>query len=232
MKELRFALKKTVPVLFAYLFIGISFGMMMYTAGYSWIWSFLSALFVYAGSLQIVMVSLLKAGAGLMTCALTAFFINARHLFYGIAFIERFRAMGWRSPYMVFSLTDETYSILVSADYGEGLNRDRAAFFIALTNHIYWIIGCLTGSLAGRILPWDMEGIEFSAAAFFIVVVIEQWEKSASKLPACIGLIVGTLFFLILGPDRFLIPSLASSILILMLLGDRIRIKEGMTDEN
>ena len=232
MKELRFALKKTVPVLFTYLFIGISFGIMMYEAGYSWIWSFLSALFVYAGSLQIVMVSLLRAGAGFMACGLTAFFINARHLFYGIAFIERFRAMGWRSPYMVFSLTDETYSILVSADYGEDLDKDKAAFFIALADHIYWIIGCLTGSLAGRILPWDMAGIEFSAAAFFIVVVIEQWEKSASKLPSCIGLIVSALFILILGPDRFLIPSLASSILILMLLKDRIRIKEGMIDEN
>lgn len=232
MKELRFALKKTVPILFTYLFIGISFGIMMYEAGYSWIWSFFSALFVYAGSLQIVMVSLLKAGTGLLTCALTAFFINARHMFYGIAFIECFHTMGWRSPYMVFSLTDETYSILVSADFGEDMNKDRAAFFIALTDHVYWIIGCLIGSLAGRILPWDMTGIEFSAAAFFIVVVIEQWEKSASKIPACIGLILSLLFCLIFGPDRFLIPSLASSILILMLFRDRIRSREGMTDEN
>lgn len=124
LQELRFAWKHTLPILFTYLFIGIAFGVQMAEAGYSAVWSVASAFFIYAGSLQIVMVSLLRQGVPLLTMAAITFFLNARHIFYGIAFIDRFRKMGWRYPYMVLTLTDETYSILCSIKYEPQLNED------------------------------------------------------------------------------------------------------------
>ena len=188
MQELRFAWKHTLPILFTYLFIGIAFGVQMAEAGYSAVWSVASAFFIYAGSLQIVMVSLLRQGVPLLTMAAITFFLNARHIFYGIAFIDRFRKMGWRYPYMVLTLTDETYSILCSIKYEPQLNEDKAAFYIALLNHVYWMVGCLVGGCMGQMLPWDMTGIDFCATAFFLVVVLDQWKQCRSRIPAWTGL--------------------------------------------
>lgn len=157
-------------------FFGIAFGVMMTEAGYSAGWSVLCAVFIYAGSLQIVMVSLLQAGASLPAVAVMTFFVNARHLFYGRGFYRTVPwKMGWRYPYMVLTLTDETYSVLCSVRFPEEMDEDRGMFFISLFNHSYWILGCLLGGLAGQMLPWDLTGIDFSATAFFLVVVVNQW---------------------------------------------------------
>lgn len=220
MKEFRFALKQTFPIFFTYIFIGIAFGMLMNGAGYSTLASVLSAVFIYAGSMQIVMVSLLQAGAGLGTVALMTLFINGRHLFYGVGMIERFRGMGARYPYMVFALTDETYSILCSVETPEKLDRKKSDFLIALLNHSYWILGCFLGGCAGELLPFDMTGIDFSATAFFLVVVLDQLRKYPSKIPALVGLVCGVGFLLILGPDAFLIPALSVALITLVILRD------------
>ena len=218
MQELRFAWKHTLPILFTYVFIGIAFGVQMAEAGYSAVWSVASAFFIYAGSLQIVMVSLLRQGVPLLTMAAITFFLNARHFFYGIAFIDRFRKMGWRYPYMVLTLTDETYSILCSIKYEPQLNEDKAAFYIALLNHVYWMVGCLVGGCMGQMLPWDMTGIDFCATAFFLVVVLDQWQQCSSRIPAWTGLVCALVFYFLLGPDRFLIPALSASMIALALL--------------
>lgn len=226
MREFRFALKQTFPIFFTYLFIGIAFGMMMSEAGYAPIWSVLMAVFIFAGSMQIVMVPLLTAGTPLPMLALMTLFINGRHLFYGLGFIERFRKMGWRYPYMVLTLTDETYSILCSVRYEEGLDEQRADFLIALINQCYWFFGCLLGACLSSYLHLNAEGIDFSATAFFLVVVVNQWVQAKSKLPALCGLVSAVVFLLFLGPDRFLIPALSFSTLILMLLRGRIQKEE------
>lgn len=218
MQELRFAWKHTLPILFTYLFIGIAFGVQMAEAGYSAVWSVASAFFIYAGSLQIVMVSLLRQGVPLLTMAAITFFLNARHIFYGIAFIDRFRKMGWRYPYMVLTLTDETYSILCSVQYDPQLDADKAAFYIALLNHVYWMVGCLVGGCMGQMLPWDMTGIDFCATAFFLVVVLDQWKQCSSRIPAWTGLVCALAFYFLLGPDGFLIPALSASMIALALL--------------
>lgn len=222
MKEFRFALKQTFPILFTYIFIGIAFGIMMADAGYSTLTSVLCAVFIYAGSMQIVMVSLLQAGASLLTIAVMTLFINGRHLFYGVGMIERFRKMGRRYPYMVFALTDETYSILCSVEYPEELDQQKCDFLTALINHCYWIIGCLIGGMMGHMLPFDMKGIDFSATAFFLVVVIDQLKKYPSKIPALTGLISAGIFLLILGPEYFLIPALSVSMITLIVLKDTV----------
>lgn len=225
MREFNFAIKQTFPIFFTYLFIGIAFGILMIDAGYDPFLSLISAIFIYAGSLQIVMVSLLQANVPLMTVAIMGFFINARHIFYGVAFIERFRKMGWRYPYMVLTLTDETYSILCSLKYEKGINREKADFYISFLNHLYWIFGCTLGSYLGNFIPWDMKGIDFSATAFFLYIVVNQWKNCSSKIPALTGLFSSIFFYIVLGADRFLIPALSLTVIVLTLLKKKIRME-------
>jgi len=230
MRELRFAVKNTIPIFFTYLFIGIAFGALTVDAGYGVLFSVASAFFVYAGSMQLVMIPMMTSGASLLTLALMTFFINARHIFYGISFIERFRKMGWRGVYMILALTDETYSILCSVQYDPGLDEDRAAVCIALLNHLYWVFGCLVGAGAGRLLPFDMAGIDFSATAFFLVVVINQWRQYRSKLPFVTAATSALGFYLLLGKDRFLIPTLVACLAGLLILRKPIEEGEGRED--
>ena len=231
MRELQFAIKHTIPIFFTYLFIGIAFGILMSDAGYGVLLSTLSGLFIYAGSMQLVMVPMMTSGTSLITLALMTFFINARHIFYGIGFVEKFRRMGWRCPYMILTLTDETYSILCSAQYTPGLDADKAAFLIAMLNHLYWIFGCFTGACAGQFLRFDMRGIEFSATAFFLVVVVNQWRQYRSKLPFLTAATCALGFYLLLGKEYFLIPTLISCVAALLLLRKPIEQTEGSEDE-
>ena len=148
MKELRFAVKNTIPIFFTYLFIGIAFGILMSDAGYSVLLTTASSFFIFAGSMQLVMVPMMTSGASLLSLAVM-----------GIGFIEKFRRMGWRYPYMILTLTDETYSVLCSVKYDEGLDEDKAAFLIAMLDHFYWVFGCFIGACAGRFFQFDMRGI-------------------------------------------------------------------------
>lgn len=221
MKSLFFAFKQAIPVFFPYLFIGVAFGVLMDEAGYGAGWSFISGVFIYAGSMQIVMVSLLTTGASLGTIALMTFFVNARHVFYGIAFIDQFRRMGRKYPYMIVTLTDEVYSILCSIEYPDDVDARKTDFFITLILHLVWILSCLAGALFGQLIPYDLAGIEFSATVFFIIVCMNQWESMESHLPAITGLISAVVCYLILGPSQFILPALTISVLILIVMRSR-----------
>ena len=228
MKEFRFAVKNTIPIFFTYLFIGIAFGILMSDAGYGVLLTTASAFFIFAGSMQLVMVPMMTSGASLLCLALMSFFINARHIFYGIGFIEKFRRMGWRCPYMILTLTDETYSVLCSVKYADGIDEDKAAFLIALLDHLYWVFGCFVGACAGQFLQFDMRGIEFSATAFFLVVVVNQWEQHRSRLPFITAVVCALVSFLLLGSEYFLIPTLVACRAVLLLLRKPIEAKEGV----
>ncbi len=231
MKEFRFAVKNTIPIFFTYLFIGIAFGILMSDAGYSILLTTASSLFIFAGSMQIVMVPMMTSGASLPSLAFMAFFINARHIFYGIGFIEKFRRMGWRYPYMILTLTDETYSVLCSVQYEANLDEDKAAFLIAMLDHIYWVFGSFIGACAGRFLQFDMRGIEFSATAFFLVVVFNQWQQYRSKLPFLTATVCALGFYLLLGKEYFLIPTMITCLAALMLLRRPIETREDIRNE-
>jgi len=221
-----FALKRLVPIILEYIFVGLAFGILMNQAGYSPIWAVVSAVFIYAGSMQIVMVPLLSGGAPLWTIATMTLFINARHMFYGIGFVDRFRRMGpLKYIYMALTVTDETYSLLCSSEYPADVDPQFGDFYTNLLAHLIWIFSCALGAITGRVLPVDLTGIEFSATAFFITVVVSQWRQFPSHLPAFAGLISALVFLLLLGPDRFIIPALAVSMVVLMLLKDRIEVK-------
>ena len=231
MKEFRFAVKNTIPIFFTYLFIGSAFGILVTDAGYSVLLATASSFFIFAGSMQLVMVPMMTSGASLLSLAFMAFFINARHIFYGIGFIEKFRRMGWRYPYMILTLTDETYSILCSVQYEADLDEDRAAFLIAMLDHFYWVFGSFIGACAGRFLQFDMRGIEFSATAFFLVVVVNQWQQYRSKLPFFTATVCALGFYLLLGKEYFLIPTMITCLAALILLRRPIETRESIRNE-
>ncbi len=231
MREFHFAVRNTIPIFFTYLFIGIAFGILMTDAGYSVLLTTASSFFIFAGSMQLVMVPMMTSGASLPSLAFMAFFINARHIFYGIGFIEKFRRMGLAYPYMILTLTDETYSLLCSVQYEADLDEDKAAFLIAALDHFYWVFGSFVGACAGQFLQFDMRGIEFSATAFFLVVVVNQWQQYRSKLPFLTAAVCALGFYLLLGKEYFLIPTLITCLAALILVRRPIETREGIRNE-
>lgn len=213
----RFAFRQSLGVLFGYVFLGTAFGILLRQAGFGALWSLAFSGLVYAGSLQFVLAGFLAAPTALPTVALMSLFINARHLFYGLSFIERFRSMGKKRPYMIFSLTDETYSVLCGMDeVPAGVDKNGAMFLAALLDQLYWVAGSLLGTFAGG-LPLDFTGIDFSMTALFLVIFLEQWRGAKSHLPALLGLGCGAVFLLALGPDNFLLPALCTTVAVLLL---------------
>lgn len=218
MRELRYAFRQTVPVLCGYLFLGLAFGLLLQQAGYGWPWAVLTSVIVYAGSMQFVLVGLLGGGfASLLSVALTTLSVNSRHLFYGLSFLDTFRKMGRAKPYMIFSLTDETYSLLCSLQPPKELDADRVRLYIALLDHAYWVAGSAAGAILGSVLPFDLTGIDFAMTALFVVIFVDQWRGAKSRLPAVAGLGFGLLWLVVLGPDRFLLPALVCTVLVLLL---------------
>lgn len=218
---IKYAFKKSLPVFFGYLFLGSAFGIMLYEAGYNWLWAIFISVIVYAGSGQFLLVSLLSAGAGIPTVALMTLFINSRHMFYGLSFVDKFKKGGWRYPFMIFSLTDETYSVNTSfSSVPEGVNEPQARYIIGELDHLYWIIGSVVGSAAGQLIPIDFTGVDFSMTALFIVIFIDllSGQKGKLKLVGPIGLFSGIICLVIFGADNFLLPALVITVLLLSLL--------------
>lgn len=228
MKTFRFAAKQILPVLFSYIFIGIAFGVLIHQAGYSVSWAFFTSFFIYAGSMQIVMIPLMLSGVPLYMLAIMTFFVNGRHIFYGLGFIDQFRKMGWRYPYMVLTLTDEVYSVLCSAKYPEDIDPQKADFLIALMCHLLWAFCSGAGAFLGQSLPINTAGIEFSAAAFFITVCVNHWRQLGSRIPSIVGFASVIGFLILLGSDKFLLPALLTSLIVLIIFKDTIRMQMGV----
>ena len=222
MKEtVRFAFLKTIPVMLGYLFLGLAFGLLLQEAGYSFWWALLASTIVYAGSIQFVLVDFLSGGTSLPVIAVMTLLINSRHAFYGLSFVEKFRRMK-TYPYMVFSLTDETYSLLCSLKTPEGVDEKKAMFFISLFDQLYWIGGSVLGGVLGQLLPFDMTGIDFAMTALFVTIFVDQWREARTHLPAVIGLISSVVCLLIFGGNNFILPSLIITVGLLMALRNRI----------
>lgn len=215
-RQIRFAFLQSIPVMLGYLFLGFAFGLMLQNAGYSYWWAFLTSVVVYAGSMQFVLVTLLSGGASLAYAAVMTLFINGRHIFYGLSFVEKFRRMGKAYPYMVFSLTDETYSVLCGLKVPDGMSEQRVSFWISLLDQSYWIAGSVLGALIGQLVTFDATGVDFSMTALFVVIVLNQWMEMKEHRPALIGLGVGFGALLLLGAERFLLPALMVTMLILL----------------
>lgn len=208
--KVRKAFVDTLPIMAGYIVLGIGFGVLLKSAGYGLIWALAMSVFIYAGSMQYAMVGLITGGASWLTVAITTFLVNARHLFYGMSMIEKYKGTGAKKPYLIFGLTDETYSLVCNSD------EDSNYFFlVSLFDQLYWIAGSVIGSVLGSIIPFNTEGIDFSLTALFIVVVTDQWIKTKNHIPAIIGIAASIVCLVLCGSSNFLIPAM---IVILMLL--------------
>ncbi len=220
LQTVRNAFKSSLPVMAGYLVLGAGFGMMMKAAGYGAGWAFAMSLFIYAGSMQYAAVGLLSGGASLLSVALTTLMVNARHLFYGISMLEPYRKAGAAKPYLIFALTDETYSLVCS-----GKRSIRECLLISLFDQVYWVAGSTVGALLGGVVPFSTEGVDFALTALFLTVFTQQWLENKNHFPALCGVGVSVLCLAVFGPDRFLIPAMAGITALLLAAG--LKEKEG-----
>ena len=218
---LRAAFLDTLPVMTGYLFLGFGFGILMQQNGMGIAWALTLSLFVYAGSMQYVAVGLLTGGASLLTTALTTLAVNARHLFYGLSMIDAYKDTGRKKPYLIFALTDETYSLVAGKVIPPEINRSRYYFLVSALNQFYWVLGTALGSLMGSLLPLNYEGIDFALTALFVTIFTDQWLQTKNHRPAIIGIGASVLCLIIFGSSAFLIPAMGLIALLLLLTREK-----------
>lgn len=215
------AFQNTLPIMAGYLVLGAGFGILLKTKGYGVVWAFLMSVFIYAGSMQYVAIDLLSGGATLISTALMTLMVNARHLFYGISMLDKYQDMGAAKPYLVFSLTDETYSLVCTGKVPAGADKRSYFLWVSLLDQSYWVIGSVAGSLIGGLITFNTTGIDFSMTALFVVVFVEQWRETKDHDGALVGVLASLLCLLIFGAESFLIPSMIAITVILTVLRRR-----------
>lgn len=206
---LRPAFLATLPVMAGYLILGFGFGIIMNANDYSISLTAAMSVLIYAGSMQYMAIGLMTGGASLITTALTTLMVNLRHLFYGISMLDQYRDAGRQKPYLIFALTDETYS-LVCTDLPEIAPEYRThyRFLVSLFNHLYWIFGSVAGAVAGSLIQFNSQGIDFALTALFLTVFTEQWLSAKKHGPALTGIAASVVSLLIFGKENFLIPAM------------------------
>ena len=209
------AFRATVPVMTGYLVLGIGFGVLLKSKGYGVGWALVMSVFLYAGSMQYLAVELLAGGASVLTAALTTLMVNARHVLYGLSMLERYRDAGAKKPYLIFALTDETYSLVCKDPLPAGVNAKGYYFAVSLLNQIYWVVGCMAGAALGSFLPFDVTGIDFALTALFLTVFLEQWLSQKDHAPALIGVGASLVCLLVFESSNFLLPAMAAITLLL-----------------
>lgn len=206
----------TVPVLTGYLFLGAGFGILLREkTGLGMGWAISMAICMLAGSGQYLGVSLIASQASLVSAAIATFLVNARHIFYGISLLNVYNGAGKRKPYMIFALTDETYTLVTQNEPPEGMSRQSYCFWVSLLDHTYWILGCGLGNLLTALVPIDFTGVEFVLTALFVTMFVEQWLSHKNHLPALIGVASTLICLLLFGSELFLIPSMVCIALLL-----------------
>ncbi len=214
-KAFRKAFPYTIPVLTGYLFIGIAFGVMYAEKGYSFLWAILMSLLVYAGSGQYLAVNFFVPGFSFLQVIFLTFMVNVRHIFYGISLLEKFNKMGMKRWYMIFGLTDETYSLLCTTNVPDDVEEDKFLFAISIMNQSYWVLGSAIGAIAGTVLPINSEGIDFAMTALFVVIFVEQWMDKKNRIPEMIGVAVAIVALIIFDASSFVLPAMLAIVALL-----------------
>lgn len=217
-KTAAYAFHHSIPILIGFFPVGIAYGLLMQQAGYNFLWSGACSLFVLAGSLQFLMVTFFAGGVSLATVAVLALLLNSRHIFYGLSFIDKFRSFGpWRW-FLIYSLCDENYSLHCSHDFGPDVNEKWAYVLTAALVTFYWVALSMLGGLVGSLIPFDTTGIDFALTALFTVIVVDQLRGARTRIPAVVAAVSSIGALLLLGPDKFLLPSLLVTVAALTLL--------------
>ena len=208
MKALKAAFPHTIPIFAGFWFLGLAYGIYMNVSGFSFWYPMLMSLTIFGGSLEFVAVSMLLAPFAPLQTFVMTLMIQARHLFYGISMLDRFKGMGWKKYYLIFGMCDETFSINYTAQIPEDVDKGWFYFFVTLLNHFYWFSGATIGGLMGNLIHFNTEGLSFVMTAMFVVIFMEQWLKEKHHASAWIGLAGSAGCLLIFGAESFMIPTM------------------------
>ena len=225
-KAFKAALPRTLPILVGFVFLGMSYGLLMRSKGFSFIYPMFMSMFIFAGSMEFVTANLLLADFNPIYAFLLALMVNARHLFYGISMLEKFDGTGWKKPYLIFGMCDETFSVNCTADLPPDVDKGWFMFFVTLLNQIYWVVSSTAGSLLGYVIHFNTKGIEFVMTALFVVMFLGQWEKKENRVPALVGLIGTAVCLPIFGSKYFIVPAMVL-IVAAFAVGKKIEDREG-----
>ena len=220
-RALKAAFPFTIPILTGFMFLGVAFGIFVRASGFPAIYPLIMSLFIFAGSMEFVAVSVLLApfdplGAFMLTLA-----VNARHLFYGISMLDKFAGLGKKCPFLIFWMCDETFSVNYTATIPQGVDRGWFYLWISLLNYSYWVIASALGGFFGSFLSFNTAGIDFVMKALFIVIFLEQWMKDRDHTSALLGLAL-SLICLVVFRDNFIIPSMIVIMVVLTLLRKKL----------
>lgn len=225
-KAFKRAFPYTIPVLTGYLFIGIAFGVMYAEKGYSFLWAVLMSTLVYAGSGQYLAVNFFVPGISFVQVIFMTLMVNVRHVFYGISLLEKFNDIGKKRWYMIFALTDETYSLLCTTNVPDDVDGEKFLFAISILDQFYWVAGSFIGAVAGMVIPFNSEGIDFAMTSLFVVIFIEQWMEKKNRVPEMAGAAVSLICLAVFGADRFVLPAMLCIICVLFIGRSRLEQRE------
>ncbi|WP_138159434.1 AzlC family ABC transporter permease [Peptoniphilus catoniae] len=225
-KALKAAFPHTIPVLTGFLFLGIAYGILMNSKGYGVPWTLAFSLFVFAGASQYAAIPYLTSAFSPISAFVMALMINARHIFYGISLIDKYKNLGVLKPYCIFSLCDETFSITYSTKTPKGVDENLFIFFISLLNQSYWVIGSLIGASLGYMVSFNIAGLDFVLTALFLVIFLNQLEVKSNILPSVIGLVASIFSLLVFGPDNFILPAMGLILILLTIFRKNLEVKQ------
>ncbi|HIT99926.1 MAG TPA: azaleucine resistance protein AzlC [Candidatus Copromorpha excrementavium] len=222
MPALKAAFPYTVSIFAGFWFLGLTYGIYMNVSGFSFWYPMLMSFIIFAGSVEFVAVNMLLGAFDPLQAFAMALMINARHLFYGISMLDKYKGLGWKKVYLIFGLCDESFSINYTADIPENVDRGWFMFFVTLLNHLYWVSGAALGGIFGGLIAFDTEGLSFVMTAMFVVIFMEQWLKDERHTSAIIGLGLSLICLIVFGADDFIIPSMIAIFSMLTLLRKNI----------
>lgn len=214
-KAFKAAFPNTIPIMAGFLFLGMTYGVYMNVSGFSFIYPLMMSITIFAGSVEFVTVNMLMGAFNPLQAFLMAFMINARHLFYGISMLDRYKGMGWKKIYLIYGMCDESFSINYTADIPEDVDRGWFMFFVNLLNQIYWVAGSTLGGIFGSFIKFNTKGIEFVMTAMFVVIFLEQWLKEKNHTASIMGLAISLVCLILFGADSFIIPSMIAILAVL-----------------
>ena len=220
-KAFQAAFPYTIPIFAGFWFLALAYGIYMNANGFPY--PMLMSLLIYGGSLECVAVEMLLSPFAPMQVFIMTLLIQARHIFYGISMLDRFKGMGWKKFYLIFGMCDETFSVNYTADIPEDVDRGWFMFFVTLLNQLYWVSGATVGGLVGSLLKFDTTGISFVMTAMFVVIFLEQWLKEDNHISSLVGVAAALVCRICFGADSFMLPTMA--VIVLLLAASRKRLE-------
>ena len=214
-KAFKAAFPYTIPIFAGFGFLGMTKGILMSVSGFSFLFPMFMSIAIFAGSMEFVAVPMLLGAFDPLQTLVMTLTINARHLFYGISMLDKYKGMGWKKIYLIFGMCDESFSINYTADIPEGVDKGWFMFFVTLLDQCYWFLGSTVGALLGSLINFSTEGLDFVLTAMFVVIFLNQWLKEKNHIPAIIGTGLSLLCLIAFGADSFMIPSMAAILITL-----------------